>query len=192
MRIVGAALTLSLAAGTATAASIAVGQKLQPFKMKQATGQELDLGSLQGRKAYVLVFIATQCPVSNAYNVRMATFAKEYAAKGVAFIGINSNRQESAREVVEHAKQHGFTFPILKDEGNVKADEFGAQVTPEVYVFDSGWTLRYHGRIDDDREGSAVPSQDLRAAVDAVIAGQEVRLKETKAFGCTIKRVSAR
>ena len=75
--------------------------------------------------------------------------------------------------------------------GNVKADQFGAQVTPEVYVFDAGWTLRYHGRIDDDRAGSAVASQDLKAAVDAVVAGQEVRLKETKAFGCTIKRVAA-
>ena len=191
MRFVGAALALSFAAGTASAAGMPVGQKLQPFKMKQATGQELDLGSLQGRKAYVLAFIATQCPVSNAYNTRMADFAKEYDAKGVAFIGINSNRQEPAAEVVDHAKKHGFTFPVLKDEGNAKADEFGAQVTPEVYVFDAGWTLRYHGRIDDDRSGSAVQSQDLKAAVDAVVAGQDVRLKETKAFGCTIKRVAA-
>lgn len=191
MRIVGVALALSLAAGVASATGVSVGQKLQPFKMKQATGQELDLASLQGRKAYVLAFIATQCPVSNAYNARMAAFAKEYDPKGVAFIGINSNRQEPPAEIVEHAKKNGFSFPILKDDGNVKADEFGAQVTPEVYVFDAGWTLRYHGRIDDDRSGSAVASQDLKAAVDAVVAGQEVRLKETKAFGCTIKRVAA-
>ncbi len=191
MRILGVALSLGLAAGAASAAGLAVGQKLQPFKMKQATGQELDLGALQGRKAYVLAFIATQCPVSNAYNARMAAFAKEYEAKGVAFIGINSNRQEPPAEIVEHAKKNGFTFPVLKDENNVKADEFGAQVTPEVYVFDAGWTLRYHGRIDEDRSGSAAPSQDLKAAVDAVVTGQEVRLKETKAFGCTIKRVAA-
>jgi len=190
MRIAVAALALSLGTGSASA-GVAIGQKLQPFRMKQATGQELDLASLQGRKAYVLAFIATQCPVSNAYNTRMAAFAREYDARGVAFIGINSNRQETPAEIVEHAKKNGFAFPILKDEGNVKADEFGAQVTPEVYVFDAGWTLRYHGRIDDDRSGSAVESQDLKAAVDAVVAGQEVRLKETKAFGCTIKRVAA-
>jgi peroxiredoxin len=191
MRIAVLALAVSLAAGAASGAGFAVGQKLQPFRMKLATGQELDLASLQGRKAYVLAFIATQCPVSNAYNTRMAAFAREYEPKGVAFIGINSNRQEPPAEIVEHAKKHAFSFPILKDEGNVKADEFGAQVTPEVFVFDAGWTLRYHGRIDDDRSGSAVDSQDLKAAVDAVIAGQEVRLKETKAFGCTIKRVAA-
>jgi len=191
MRLMGAVLASSLVALSARADGLAVGQKLQPFKMKQATGQELDLGSLQGRKAYVLAFIATQCPVSNAYNERMAAFSQEYEAKGVSFIGINSNRQENAAEVVDHARKHGFTFPILKDERNVKADEFGAQVTPEVYVFDASWTLRYHGRIDDDRSGSAVQSQDLRAAVDAVVGGQEVRLKETKAFGCTIKRIAA-
>ncbi|HET7293001.1 MAG TPA: redoxin domain-containing protein [Vicinamibacteria bacterium] len=191
MRFLGALVALGLTAGTASAAGLAVGQRLQPFKMKQATGQELDLGGLQGRKAYVLAFIATQCPVSNAYNARMAAFAREYDARGVAFIGINSNRQEPPAEIVAHAKQNGFAFPVLKDDNNVKADEFGAQVTPEVYVFDAGWTLRYHGRIDDDRSGSAVESQDLRAAVDAVVAGQEVRLKETKAFGCTIKRVGA-
>jgi len=190
MRIAVAALALSLGAGAASAAGMAVGQRLQPFRMKQATGQELDLGSLQGRKAYVLAFIATQCPVSNAYNARMAAFVKEYDPKGVAFIGINSNRQEPPAEIVEHAKKNGFSFPVLKDDGNVKAAEFGAQVTPEVYVFDAGWTLRYHGRIDDDRSGSAVASQDLKAAVDAVVAGQEVRIKETKAFGCTIKRVA--
>jgi peroxiredoxin len=191
MRTAVIVLALSLGAGAASAAGMAVGQRLQPFRMKQATGQELDLGSLQGRRAYVLAFIATQCPVSNAYNARMAAFAKEYDPKGVAFIGINSNRQEPPAEIVEHAKKNGFSFPILKDDGNVKADEFGAQVTPEVYVFDAGWTLRYHGRIDDDRSGSVVASQDLKAAVDAVVTGQEVRLKETKAFGCTIKRVAA-
>jgi peroxiredoxin len=191
MRLAVAALALSLGSGAASAAGIAVGQKLEPFKLKQASGQELDLAALQGRKAYVLAFIATQCPVSNAYNTRMAAFAREYAPRGVAFIGINSNRQEPPAEIVEHAKKNGFEFPVLKDEGNVKADQFGAQVTPEVYVFDAGWTLRYHGRIDDDRAGSAVASQDLKAAVDAVVAGQEVRLKETKAFGCTIKRIAA-
>jgi peroxiredoxin len=185
-----AAAALILAAGSASATSIAVGDRLTPFALKEATGKELNLASLSGRKAVVLAFIATQCPVSNAYNERMAAFAKEYQTKGVAFVGINSNKQESATEVVEHARAHGFTFPILKDESNKKADEFGAQVTPEVYVFDASWTLRYHGRIDDDRSGKAIESQDLRNAVDAVLAGKEVAVKEAKAFGCTIKRVA--
>ena len=72
------------------------------------------------------MFIATQCPVSNAYNERMAAISREYGAKGVAFVGINSNRQESVEEIAGHASQHGFGFPVLKDVGNVQADHFGA------------------------------------------------------------------
>lgn len=188
-----AAMLAVLAACTAlpaTAAPLAVGDKLAPFKMKDATGSEQDLAALQGKKAVVLMFMATKCPVSNAYNERMAAFARDYAAKGVAFIGINANQQEPPAEIVSHAREHGFTFPILKDERNVKADQFGAQVTPEAYVFDAAWTLRYRGRIDDDRSGKAVTSRDLETAVDAILAGKAVLVKETKAFGCTIKRVA--
>jgi hypothetical protein len=107
----------------------------------------------------------------------------------VAFVGINANKQESAAEVADHAKSHGFPFPVLKDEGNVQADAFGAQVTPEVYVYDPAWTLRYHGRIDEDMKGDHVASPDLRNALDALLAGKDVPAKETKAFGCSIKRV---
>ncbi len=189
MRPAIAVFTLVALTGSATAAPIALGDKLTPFALKDATGKELNLASLTGKRAVVLAFIATQCPVSNAYNERMVAFAKEYDARGVAFVGINSNKQESSAEIVQHAKSHGFSFPILKDDANKKADEMGAQVTPETYVFDASWTLRYHGRIDDDKSGKAIASQDLRNAVDAVLAGKQVSVTEAKAFGCTIKRV---
>src|SRR5438128_902471 len=191
MRLSRLALVLGLAAAARPAAgAVAIGKKLQPFRLGGTSGQTVDVGADQGRKAVVLMFIATQCPVSNAYNERMAALSREYAAKGVAFVGINSNRQESVEEIAGHAAQHGLAFPILKDVGNVQADHFGAQVTPEIYVYDPGWVLRYHGRIDDDRSGANVKSQDLRAALDAVLAGRAVPVAETKAFGCTIKRVS--
>jgi peroxiredoxin len=119
----------------------------------------------------------------------MAALAKDYQAKGVAVVGINANRQEASAEIASHASQHGLTFPILKDVENVRADQFGAQVTPETYVFDASWKLRYHGRIDDNQRGDNIQSQDLRNALDAVLAGKDVPVKETKAFGCTIKRV---
>lgn len=186
-----AAATIGLAALAVPAAgAVTIGEKLQPFKLDDVTGKTVDLAGLQGRKAVVLMFIATQCPVSNAYNERMAALAREYAARDVAFVGINSNRQESVEEIAGHAARHGFGFPVLKDVGNVQADRFGALVTPEVYVYDPGWVLRYHGRIDDDRSGTNVKSQDLRRALDAVLAGQTVPVTETKAFGCTIKRVA--
>ena len=193
MRLACLALVVSVglaAAAVPAAGAVAIGEKLQPFKLADATGKTVDLGGLQGRKAVVLMFIATQCPVSNAYNERMAALSHEYGARGVAFVGINSNREESVEEIAGHAAQHGFTFPILKDVSNLQADHFGAQVTPEIYVYDPGWVLRYHGRIDDDRSGAHVKSQDLRNALDAVLAGQAVPVAETKAFGCTIKRVA--
>ena len=188
MRI-AAAVAILASAGPVFAAPVAVGDKLVPFTLKNYDGRDVDLGSLRGGKAVVLMFIATRCPISNAYNERMAAISKEYGARGVAFVGVNANKQENAAEVADHAKSHGFPFPVLKDEGNVQADAFGAQVTPEVYVYDPTWTLRYHGRIDEDMKGDHVASPDLRNALDALLAGKDVPAKETKAFGCSIKRV---
>lgn len=169
---------------------LAVGDKLTPFALKDVQGHLLDLAAVAPPKAAVLIFIATRCPVSNAYNSRMEALARDYVSRGVLFVGINANRQESIAEVAEHARSQGLTFPVLKDENNVQADRLGAQFTPEAYVFDSSWTLRYHGRIDDSRDEAAVTRTDLRLALDAVLAGQPVATPETKAFGCTIKRVT--
>jgi peroxiredoxin len=135
------------------------------------------------------MFIATQCPVSNAYNERMEALAREYTPKGVRFIAVNSNKQESAAEVASHAAAHGFDFPVVKDPNNVIADKWGAMVTPETYVLDADGMLRYHGRIDDSQNPANVKSQDLKAALDAVLDGRAPERWETKAFGCTIKRV---
>ena len=136
------------------------------------------------------MFVATKCPVSNAYNTRMAALGKEYAAKGIAVVGINSNKTEPAAEVKEHAEKHGFTFPVLKDDGNKVADAYGATKTPEVFVLDPKGNLLYHGRIDENQDDpQGVKSPDLRNALDAVLAGRPVPAAETKAFGCTIKRV---
>jgi peroxiredoxin len=176
---------------SAASAGVSIGDKLEPFALKDATsGKDVDLKGAAGKKATVLMFIATQCPVSNDYNERMAALAKDYTGKGVAFVGINSNKQEAADEVADHAKKNGFSFPVLKDPDNVKADFFGARVTPEVYVYDADWKLRYHGRIDDKRNVGEVASKDLATALDAMIAGKDVPVAETKAFGCTIKRVT--
>src|SRR5207247_2717613 len=115
MRLTRLALVTSvgLAAAAPAIGAVAIGEKLRPFKLDDATGKTVDLGGLQGRKAVVLMFIATQCPVSNSYNERMAALSRAYGAKGVAFVGINSNRQESVEEIAGHAAEHGFTFPIL-------------------------------------------------------------------------------
>jgi peroxiredoxin len=106
----------------------------------------------------------------------------------VRFVGINSNVIEPVEEVAAHAKQNGFPFPVLKDEGNKIADHFDAQFTPEIFVLDAKGVLRYHGRIDDSQNPANITSHDLRDALDALLAGKNPPRAETKAFGCTIKR----
>lgn len=160
------------------------------FTLKDYNGKEHSLSDFKDSTAIVVMFIATQCPVSNAYNERMVALYNDYRAKGFAFVGINSNKQESVEEIKEHSQEHHFEFPVLKDWDNVIADRFEASVTPEIYVLNSDFNLLYHGRIDNSRRESDIKSQDLRAALNEILAGKPVSNTETKAFGCTIKRVS--
>ncbi|GBC94554.1 Putative peroxiredoxin bcp [bacterium HR16] len=167
-----------------------IGQPIPDFRLPRADNGKME--SVYGdrkQKATVIMFIATRCPVSNAYNERMRTIAQEYMAKGVRFVGINSNVTEPTQEVAEHAKQNRFPFPVLKDEGNKIADRFNAQFTPEIFVVDAKGVLRYHGRIDDSQNPANITSHDLRDTLDALLAGKNPPRAETKAFGCTIKRV---
>ncbi|MFA3783745.1 thioredoxin family protein [Melioribacteraceae bacterium 4301-Me] len=163
--------------------------KVTNFTLKDYNGKEHSLTDYKNSKAIVIIFIATQCPVSNAYNERMEKLYQDYKDKNVAFIGINSNKQESIEEIAEHAKKHNLNFTILKDTGNKIADMFNASVTPEVFVLNKDFNIMYHGRIDDSRRGDNIQHQDLRKALDEILSNKNVSVKETKAFGCTIKRV---
>ena len=135
------------------------------------------------------MFIATRCPVSNAYNTRMVSLYEYYSDKPVTFIGINSNKQEDIEEIKKHAKENGLKFIILKDPNNIIADKFNAKFTPEIFVLNSDLNFLYRGRIDDSRKEFEVESMDLRIALDEILDGEQVSITETKAFGCTIKRV---
>src|SRR5690348_14272433 len=166
----------------------AIGATIEDFTLPDANGKEQSLKSLAGKKGTVLLFIAVQCPVSNAYNERMEKLAEDYKAKGIAVIGINSNVKEDAEAVKAHAAEHKLTFPILKDPGNKIADKLGASVTPEAYFLDQTNKLLYHGRIDNSRNADRVETSDLRNALDASLADKAIDKTEAKAFGCTIKR----
>jgi peroxiredoxin len=169
-------------------AAVRVGAVVADFTLPDPDGKEHTLASLKGRSGTVLIFIATRCPVSNGYNERMAKLAADYRARGVNVVGINSNSTEPAAEVKQHAAEKGLSFTILKDAGNVIADRFDAQVTPEAYVLDASGKLVYHGRIDNSRAGDAITSTELRDALEAMLAGKPVEKTEVKAFGCSIKR----
>jgi len=165
-----------------------LGSPVSDFTLQDVQGNPVQFSKLKG-DVTVITFIATQCPVSNAYNERMKALYNDYSPKGVKFVFINSNRSEPGSEVAAHARQNGFPFAVYKDENNRVADMFGATVTPEVFVLDSAGVIRYHGSIDDSQEVRRVQVQRARNALDAILAGRPVEVAQTKAFGCTIKRV---
>jgi peroxiredoxin len=171
-------------------AAPAIGAVLDDFKLPDADGAQHSLKSLMGKNGAVLIFIGTKCPVSNGYNDRMQKVADDYKAKGINVIGINSNSTEPASEVKSHAAENRLTFKILKDDGNKVADKLGATRTPEVYVLDASMKLVYHGRIDNSQKIEAITSNDLREALDELLAGKPVTKTGGAAFGCTIKRTS--
>ena len=170
-------------------AALAIGAAAPDFTLPDADGREHSLASLKGKSGTLILFIATQCPYSNAYNARMQKLAEDFRARGVNVVGINSNATEPAAEVKQHAADNGLTFTILKDAGNRVADRFDAQVTPEAYLLDASGKLVYHGRIDNSRTGYLITSAELRDAIEATLAGKPVEKAGAKAFGCSIKRV---
>ena len=163
--------------------------KVDDFSLKDYNGKDYSLSDFKDSKAIVVIFVATECPVSNAYNSRMESIYNDYKNKNVTLVGINSNKAEDIGRIKEHAKSKGLTFPILKDEKNIIADKFRASVTPEVFVLNNNFEVLYHGRIDDSRDESDVEKKDLRNALDEILSDKQVSDPVTKAFGCTIKRI---
>lgn len=158
------------------------------FTLPDANGKKHSLASLKGEKGTILIFISTQCPVSNGYNERMEKLAQDYKARGINLVGINANATESAADIKAHAAQNNLTFTILKDAGNKVADQLGATNTPEVFFLDANNKLVYRGRIDNSRNGQNISANDLRDAVEATLAGKPVANSFVRAFGCSIKR----
>ena len=186
--IAGAVLATDARGEGEVPAPPAIGATIEDFTLPDVDNKDRSLKSLAGKNGTVLLFIAVQCPVSNAYNERMAKLAEDYKAKGIAVVGINSNVAEDAAAVKAHAEEHKLSFPILKDPGNKIADRLGASVTPEAYFIDANNKLLYHGRIDNSRNAAQVESNDLRNALDSALANKAVEKTEAKAFGCSIKR----
>jgi len=188
MKRIAVLLTALFALAIASnAQTLAVGTPMENFSLPDTNGKTQTLDSLRGDKGAVVIFLSAQCPVVKAYNQRINEIAAEYKAKGINFVGINSNSTESADWVKSHATET-YKFPVLIDKGNVLADKLGATVTPEVFYVDAGRVLLYHGAIDNDRSGTNITDGYLRAAFDASLSGKKVTKTNANAFGCTIKR----
>lgn len=181
-----------------------IGDAMPSFKSLPATdGMKYSNSNFSDKKILVVVFSCNHCPYVKAYEERMIAFQKEYFAKSVQLIAINSNEtvnypQDNFDEMVKNAKQKNFNFVYLRDDEQSVADVFGATHTPEFFVFsarggsafggDEKRNLRYHGKMDDNWQNpDAVKEKYLQDAVDSILAGKEVPVTETFSIGCTIK-----
>jgi peroxiredoxin len=170
-------------------ADLAVGTTLENFTLTDTNGKSRSFNDLKGKNGAVIVFVSAQCPVVRAYNERISKLAADYAAKGINFIGVNSNSTESLEWVKSHTEEN-YKFPVLIDTKNVIADQFGASVTPEMFYFNDKNVLVYRGAIDNDKSGENPTNNYLRDAIDATLDGKPVAKTTAAAFGCGIKRVS--
>jgi peroxiredoxin len=170
----------------------AVGAVVPDFSLKDIHRRPRSLNGFKGKKAFVVVFVDTECPLANLYVPAQIELHRKYAAKGVQFLAINSSSQDSFVSVSAHAQERDVPFPVLKDFDQQVADAFGAQRTLEAFLLDANRVIRYHGRIDD-QYGNGFrrdkPSRrDLEQALDELLAGKSVSTPRTEVAGCLIER----
>jgi peroxiredoxin/mono/diheme cytochrome c family protein len=192
-----AALSLATQCLSAADREGLIGRQIANFELKDFRGKDHSLSDLADSKVVVVLFVGCECPLAKLYGPRMAELAAKYQGKGVAVLGIDSNRQDSITEMAAYARIHQLDFPILKDLGNVVADQFGATRTPEAFVLDQDRKIRYCGRIDDQygfSTGSGYQKPqlnraDLSQAIDELLADKTVSIATTDLSGCLIGRV---
>ena len=154
-------------------------------------GERYSLASFQDKKLLVLLFISNGCPTVKAYQDRMIKIQKDYGAKSVQLLALNSNNAylspaDTYAEMVLQVKKKGFNFPYVKDEDGTVAKSYGALHTPEVFLMDEERRLCYRGRIDDSQNPDRVTISDLRNAIEDLLSNRPVGVTETTPFGCSI------
>ncbi|MEL6105843.1 MAG: redoxin domain-containing protein, partial [Planctomycetota bacterium] len=179
------AFTLALIAQPQTNA-----QQLR-FQLPDSKGQTVAIEAGDAI-ATAVCFLGTQCPMAKAYASILSKMQNEFEDRGVRIVGVMSNSQDSLRDIQEYTDSLKVSFPILFDKGHLVADQFGARRTPEVFLLDRELKTRYHGRIDDQFAPSVARAsatrEDLRIAIEELLAGKSVSVKETSALGCVIGR----
>ncbi|WP_339746133.1 redoxin domain-containing protein [uncultured Rubinisphaera sp.] len=165
--------------------------RISNFVLRDQTGKTRSLYS-EKTKASVVVFMGTECPLAKLYAQRLQEMASSTAYQNVNFYGIMSNQHDSDEDIVEYARQHEISFPLLKDLHNRVADQFAAERTPEAFLLDDEYRIRYRGRIDDQFGiGTLLKeprSHDLKNALDELLAGKNITFPVTNAVGCIIGR----
>lgn len=169
-----------------------LGKKIDNLIWQDAAGKKTALYDLKDQKAIVLVFLSFECPMSTDYCPKLADLAKAYRERGVAFVGLCINDENTA-QVAKFAKDFALPFPLYKDNQYRARDALKAKVTPEAFVLDKDFVLRYRGRIDNNyvarlKKVGQVTRHDLQQALDELLAGKPVSEPATQALGCAILR----
>ena len=184
--------SLAIAEASPDRATLPVGAPGPAFEGLLGTdGQRHGFSTLVDRDAVVLIFSSNRCPTAKAYGERMNALQREFGPRGVQVIAVNSNDphlypDESYPRMVDRAVEDGYTFPYLVDEGQQVGKAYGATCTFHVFLLDRMRRVRYEGRFDDSRIESRVTSYDLANALEDVLAGREVRVANTRPFGCSL------
>ncbi|NNL15342.1 MAG: thioredoxin family protein [Flavobacteriaceae bacterium] len=173
-----------------------IGDIIEDFELKNIDGNMVSLSDYKDAKGFIITFTCNTCPYAKMYEDRIIALDKKYASQGYPVIAIMPNNTkvkpgDSFEEMQKRAKVKGFTFPYLIDADQSVYPKFGATKTPHMYVVEKtkrGNMVQYIGAIDDNyKDASAVSRKYVEEAVDALMAGKEVREKETRAIGCSIK-----
>ena len=169
------------------------GDKATDFKLKSVDDKMYSMSDYKDAKGFIVVFTCNHCPFAVKYEDRVIELAKKYKSKGYILLAINPNDPAAAPDdsfdkMKVRAKEKGFTFPYLFDEGQKIYPQYGATKTPHVFLLDKNLIVKYIGAIDDNVEdASAVKEKFLENAIAALEKGQEPEVPLTKAIGCSIK-----
>jgi thiol-disulfide isomerase/thioredoxin len=172
-----------------------LGSEAPPFYLPDTvSGKMFSFDDVASDKGTVVMFLCNHCPYVIHVNDEIVRVANDYSARGISFVAISSNDvvnypQDGPEEMKKHAAKTGYSFPYLYDESQNVARAFDAACTPDFYVFDGDKKLVYRGRLDDSKPKNSNPltGKDLRAALDAVLAGEKVDEKQYPSGGCNIK-----
>ena len=171
-----------------------LGTPALPFSLPATSGSTVSLSEFADSKGLLVIFMCNHCPFVKHIAEPLATLAREYQAKGISVVGINSNDtdkypDDNFEAMKQEASDRGYTFPYLLDETQEVAKAYRAACTPDFFLFDGEMKLAYRGQLDESRPNSGIPvtGSDLRAALDAIVAGERPPSEQIPSIGCNIK-----
>jgi thiol-disulfide isomerase/thioredoxin len=181
-------LAAALGSGAAPAPAFEQAEPKVGFALRDTAGGEHALARYAGR-IVVLEFWSFKCPSSLAYRDRMAALYEKYRGRGVVFLAVASNRNESPEEIARNAANLKIPYPVLLDTEGIAAERLGAVRTPSIFILDAAGVLRYRGAPDNNKApGQAGREPYAEEAIEALLAGRPVPRPQTDEFGCTIRR----